>query len=135
MVHALPSPVSVAVIVLLLRQDASGTVFFAHARPDPLVAADAIVVLGGEHDRQEAYDPRLGEQGSTPTVLMSDPYGSRDSVMKKSCKPRPDIEVICRRPVPSATRGEAMMRVIVNTCGSVCFRRPPFRLIRRTRRV
>ena len=29
----------------------------------------------------------------------------------------------------------ARVRGIVNTCGSGCFRRPPFRLIRRTRRV
>ena len=110
MVRALPVPVWVAVIVLLLFVNgASGTVFFAHARPDPLVAADAIVVLGGEHDGREAYGLRLAQQGYAPTVLLSDPYASTDSVMKKSCKPRPDIEVICRRPDPSTTRGEAMM--------------------------
>ena len=110
LLSALPVPASVAVIVLLLFVNgASGTIFFAHARPDPLVHADAIVVLGGEHDGREAYGLRLAEQGYAHTVLMSDPYKSTDSVMEKSCRPRPDIEVMCQRPVPSTTRGEAVM--------------------------
>lgn len=103
-------PASIAAVVLLLfLNGASGTVLFAHARPDPIEQVDAIVVLGGEHDGRETYGLDLAEQGYAHTVLMSDPYGSKDAIMKKACRPRPDIEVICRPPVPGTTRGEAIM--------------------------
>ena len=116
---ALPVSASITVIVLLLFVNgASGTIFFAHAHPDPLERADAIVVLGGEHDGREAYGLRLAEQGYADTVLMSDPYGSTDSVMKKSCRPRSGFEVLCLPPVPSTTRGEALMaRTLAETRG------------------
>ena len=119
MLRALQVPASIAVIVLMLFVNgASGTVFFAHARPDPLVRADAIVVLSGEHDGREAFGLKLAEQGYAHTVLLSDVYGSTDSVMKPFCMPRSDIEVICQQPVPSTTRGEALMaRKLAETRG------------------
>ena len=105
-----PLPAAVyALIAVLFLNGATGTLFFAHARPDPLAKADAIVVLGGEHDGREAYGLKLAGQGYAPTVLMSDPYGPRDPVMKRYCRRQADIEVICRPPVPSTTRGEALM--------------------------
>ena len=109
-VRAGPLPAAVyALIAVLFFNGATGTLFFAHARPDPLRKADAIVVLGGEHDGREAYGLKLAGQGYAPTVLMSDPYGPRDPVMKRYCRRQADIEVICRPPVPSTTRGEALM--------------------------
>ncbi|MEH3138870.1 MAG: YdcF family protein [Mycobacterium kyogaense] len=105
-----PLPAAVyALIAVLFLNGATGTLFFAHARPDALAKADAIVVLGGEHDGREAYGLKLARQGYAPTVLMSDPYGSRDPVMKRFCRSNSDVEVICRPPVPSTTRGEALM--------------------------
>ncbi len=109
-VRAGPLPAAVyALIAVLFLNGATGTLFFAHARPDPLATVDAIVVLGGEHDGREAYGLKLAGQGYAPTVLMSDPYGPRDPVMKRYCRRQADIEVICRPPVPSTTRGEALM--------------------------
>lgn len=109
-VRAGPLPAAVyALIAVLFLNGATGTLFFAHARPDPLAKVDAIVVLGGEHDGREAYGLKLAGQGYAPTVLMSDPYGPRDPVMKRYCRRQADIEVICRPPVPSTTRGEALM--------------------------
>ncbi|KMO80457.1 YdcF family protein [Mycolicibacterium obuense] len=109
-VRAGPLPAAVyALIAVLFLNGATGTLFFAHARPDPLAKVDAIVVLGGEHDGREAYGLKLAGQGYAPTVLMSDPYGPRDPVMKRYCRHQADIEVICRPPVPSTTRGEALM--------------------------
>ena len=109
-VRAGPVPAAVyALIAVLFLNGATGTLFFAHARPDPLAKVDAIVVLGGEHDGREAYGLKLAQQGYAPTVLMSDPYGPRDPVMKRYCRRQADIEVICRPPVPSTTRGEALM--------------------------
>ncbi|KKF02459.1 YdcF family protein [Mycolicibacterium obuense] len=118
-VRAGPLPAAVyALIAVLFLNGATGTLFFAHARPDPLAKVDAIVVLGGEHDGREAYGLKLAQQGYAPTVLMSDPYGPRDPVMKRFCRRQADIEVICRPPVPSTTRGEALMtRVLAEQRG------------------
>nr|WP_231751005.1 YdcF family protein [Mycobacterium sp. NAZ190054] len=103
-------PASMAALVLLLFVNgASGTLLFAHARADPLARADAIVVLGGEHDGRENYGLDLAAQGYAPTVLLSNPYHAEDKVMRKACRPRSDIRVICRAPEPSTTLGEAMM--------------------------
>lgn len=104
-------PVVMALVVssALLVNGVSGTLLFARAKADPLAKADAIVVLGGEHDGREAYGLGLAEQGFAKTVLLSNPYHSQDKVMATACRPRSDIEVICRAPVPSTTRGEALM--------------------------
>jgi len=96
-------------MLLLLINGVSGAVLFANAEPDPLGNADAIVVLGGEHDGREAYGLDLAEAGYASTVVLSDPYGPNDIVMKKACTPRRDIDIICWAPEPSATRGEAIM--------------------------
>lgn len=98
-----------ALVLILFLNGASGTILFARAKADPLVRADAIVVLGGEHDGRENYGLKLAEQGYAGTVLISNPYSASDKVMKKACQPRADIRVICRPPVPSTTRGEALM--------------------------
>lgn len=98
-----------ALVLLLFFNGASGTILFARAKADPLNSADAIVVLGGEHDGREAYGLQLAEQGYADTVLLSNPYPSWDKTMKVACAPRSDIRVICRPPVPSTTRGEALM--------------------------
>lgn len=95
-------------VLLLFLNGASGTILFARAKADPLQRADAIVVLGGEHDGREAYGLSLAEQGYATTVLLSNPYSSKDKVMLKACAPRADIEVICQPPIPSTTRGEAL---------------------------
>ncbi len=109
-VRAGPLPAAViALVVVLFLNGSTGTLLFAHAKSDPLRKVDAIVVLGGEHDGREAYGLELAEQGYAPTVLISDPSGLRDPVMRKYCQRRADIEVICRPPVPSTTRGEALM--------------------------
>lgn len=101
--------VMATLVVLLFVNGASGTVLFARAPVDPLAAADAIVVLGGEHDGREAYGLKLTEQGYADTVVLSNPYAASDKTMKKACAPRSDIRVICRPPAPSTTRGEALM--------------------------
>lgn len=103
-------PTTIAAVVLMLfLNGASGTFLFARADPDHLTRVDAIVVLGGEHDGREAYGLKLAEQGYATNVLISNPYGPTDAVMKKACQPRQDIRMICRPPVPSTTRGEAIM--------------------------
>ncbi|UCZ91858.1 YdcF family protein [Gordonia sp. WA4-43] len=81
---------------------------------DPLRRADAIIVLGGEHDGREGYGLELAGQGYASTVLISDPYRpySPDdaALMSRVCGANTDeIEVICQVPSPSTTQGEALM--------------------------
>lgn len=88
---------------------------FYREHQDDLRPADAIVVLGGEHDGREDYGLQLAREGysTSKTVLISDPYLGRRSprevaLMDRVCGPQPGLEVICFPPDPSTTRGEAM---------------------------
>jgi uncharacterized SAM-binding protein YcdF (DUF218 family) len=87
-----------------------GYVVFGNAQDDAVSHVDAVVVLGGEHDGREGYGVALARRGLAPTVLLSDPYPAADPVMKRMCLRRNDaLEVICSRPDPLTTRGEAIM--------------------------
>ncbi|OZC49899.1 hypothetical protein CH289_17095 [Rhodococcus sp. RS1C4] len=86
-----------------------GYLTFTKARIDPITKADAIIVLGGEHDGREAYGVSLAEQGVADTVVLSDPYGPSDPYMKKYCGVTTEkYSVLCEEPIPSTTRGEAI---------------------------
>lgn len=91
-----------------------GYQLFYRDHQDTLRHADAIVVLGGEHDGREDYGLQLAEQGYADTVLISNPYDTPHNpdggaLMKRVCSAGTDrIEVICFAPDPSTTRGEAM---------------------------
>ncbi|MGB7361805.1 MAG: YdcF family protein [Rhodococcus sp. (in: high G+C Gram-positive bacteria)] len=75
--------------------------------------ADAIVVLGGDHDGREEYALGLAEQGYAPQVVFSDPYTGRGvgpysdgEYMTNLCNGTYDFTVTCFVPDPSTTRGE-----------------------------
>lgn len=88
----------------------TGFILFSNARIDPLQRSDAVVVLGGEHDGREDYGISLARNGWAPTVVISNPYPAWDPVMKRVCgESGGGVEVICLRPFPSTTRGEAEM--------------------------
>lgn len=97
-------------LALALVIGISGFFVFKNARSDPLRLADAVVVLGGEHDGREDYGLSLAREGWAPTVVISNPYPADDSVMRRVCgRPGSGVEVICLRPSPLTTRGEADM--------------------------
>jgi uncharacterized SAM-binding protein YcdF (DUF218 family) len=99
-----------AAVVILLAVGISGQSLFANATDDELVSADAVVVLGGEHDGREAYGVALAQTLGARFVLLSNPYPDNDPIMRNLCGRRPQgIEVVCRAPEPKTTRGEAMM--------------------------
>lgn len=103
--------VAVAVVVaLMLLIGISGYFVFTNASADPLQRADAVVVLGGEHDGREEYGISLARYGWAPTVVLSNPYGASDPVMQRVCtEATGGIEVLCERPLSLTTRGEAEM--------------------------
>lgn len=99
----------VVVAITLVDMGLSGYLVFTNAKTDRLQHADAIIVLGGDHDGREDYGLTLARQGWARTVIMSDPYEDSDPVMKRVCQKAADVEVQCLRPDPLTTRGEAAM--------------------------
>jgi uncharacterized SAM-binding protein YcdF (DUF218 family) len=98
------------VVALLLLIGISGYFMFTNASADALQKADAIVVLGGEHDGREDYAIGLARDGWAPTVVLSNPYPDDDLIMQRVCTGQGGgIEVLCERPDPVTTRGEAEM--------------------------
>lgn len=93
--------------IILVDMGISGYFVFANAKIDQLEHADAIIVLGGEHDGREDYGLQLAREGWAPTVVLSNPYLQGDAVMKRVCRSPEDVEVICFKPEPGTTRGEA----------------------------
>ena len=98
-----------ALLIVAIDVAVSGYLLFANATVDALQPADAIIVLGGEHDGREDYGIALARQGWAGTVVLSDPYDDWDPVMKRVCRPVGNVDVMCLRPDPLTTRGEAMM--------------------------
>jgi uncharacterized SAM-binding protein YcdF (DUF218 family) len=99
-----------AIVVVLLAVGVSGYFLFTRAQDDEIRQADAIVVLGGEHDGRERYGLDLAQQVGARTVLLSNSYAASDSVMASLCNSTVQgLRVLCRIPVPPTTRGEALM--------------------------
>ncbi|MFG1930521.1 YdcF family protein [Mycobacterium sp. NPDC048908] len=101
--------IAAIVVALAVLMGVSGMAVFTNAKVDQLQRADAVVVLGGEHDGREDYGIELARGGWAPTVVISDAYAKDDPVMDRVCKPQPAIEVICARAPQMNTRGEAQM--------------------------
>jgi uncharacterized SAM-binding protein YcdF (DUF218 family) len=99
--------VVVTAVIVMVDMGISGFVVFTNAAVDPLVKADAIIVLGGEHDGREDYGLSLARAGWAPTVVLSNPYPDDDPVMRRVCNVV-DVDVSCLRPEPLTTRGEAL---------------------------
>jgi uncharacterized SAM-binding protein YcdF (DUF218 family) len=98
------------VVGLLGLMGASGFILFTNAPVDRLQRADAVVVLGGEHDGREDYGISLAHEGWAPNVVLSDPYPITDPVMRRACaQSGGGVEVLCVRPSLLTTRGEAEM--------------------------
>jgi uncharacterized SAM-binding protein YcdF (DUF218 family) len=97
-------------VVIVVLNGVAGYIIFGNAADSAVSHVDAVVVLGGEHDGREGYGLALARQGLASTVVLSDPYPSADPLMTQICLRRYDaVEVICSRPDPATTRGEAIM--------------------------
>lgn len=90
---------------------------FDNPRTDPPAASDAVFVLGPPDPTRMELAYQLVEQEQVADVLlianpapMNSEHPSIYDYYEKSeyCKPRKDIEVICFRPSPSTTQGEAL---------------------------
>jgi uncharacterized SAM-binding protein YcdF (DUF218 family) len=100
-----------AVVVVFLAASLGVAGYFLFTRPhsDPLVKADAIVVLGGDMDGRIEYGLSLARLGYAHTVVLSDAYKPNNARIARGCRSgTAQITVVCFRPDPFTTRGEAM---------------------------
>lgn len=102
--------ITTVVTVMVVLNGAAGYIILGNAADSARSRVDAIVVLGGEHDGREGYGLTLARQGLASAVVLSDPYPAADPLMRRMCLRRNDaVEVVCSRPDPATTRGEAIM--------------------------
>ena len=99
-------------VALLTVLAVAGYFLFTRPHVDPLAKADAIVVLGGDNDGRLEYGLGLAEQGYADTVVLANSYDGHDEDRRdyaKACASGTGkVTVICFRPDPYTTRGEAM---------------------------
>ncbi|MGC0362815.1 uncharacterized SAM-binding protein YcdF (DUF218 family) [Rhodococcus sp. 27YEA15] len=91
---------------LVVAATAAGWPVYVNPVIDVPEKADAIIVLGGDHDGREEYGLSLAEQGYAPQIIFSNPYRSTDAKMNAICGGTYDFELSCFKPDPSTTRGE-----------------------------
>lgn len=95
-------------VAVLIVAGIGGYLWLGRIGDDPLQPADAVIVLAGTHDGRESYGLELARQTGAGTLVLSDPYPANDPVMRRACTGRHrSVTVLCRRPVPATTRGEA----------------------------
>ncbi|WP_167105487.1 YdcF family protein [Mycobacterium sp. DL592] len=103
---------AVVAVALVIAPGIAGYFLFTRSHADPLVKADAIVVLGGENDGRLQYGLSLAKQGYASTVVLSNSYENdpqASAEFAQACASgTATITVVCFRPDPYTTRGEAM---------------------------
>jgi uncharacterized SAM-binding protein YcdF (DUF218 family) len=80
--------------------------------------ADAIIVLGGFGTKPIHKGFALATEGVADTVVVSDPYDPNTTISRDACAETHDFEVLCFRPNPNTTQGEArQIRVLMEERG------------------
>jgi hypothetical protein len=105
------TPTLVTLLVLTLLIGIGGYRLYVAPTVDQLApgrTVDAVVALGGVVE-SATYAQQLVQQGAAPVLVLSDPYpdGAAAAVDQACEQPAVDYRVICFRPDPSTTRGEA----------------------------
>lgn len=103
---------AVVVVALVVAPGVAGYFLFTRPHGDPLSKADAIVVLGGENDGRLQYGLNLAREGYADTVVLSNSYDGDEQAradFRQACASgTATIAVVCFKPDPYTTRGEAM---------------------------
>ncbi|MEV6768619.1 YdcF family protein [Nocardia sp. NPDC051030] len=100
--------VLLAVCLLIGAAAGAGIPVYAQPQIDQLRRADAVFVLGGEGFARYPYGLSLGAAGWAPTVVLSNPYGTDNDWLTRTCQTRQTgFELECFVPDPPTTKGEA----------------------------
>lgn len=98
-----------SVVVVVGTALTYGSLVLMRTPDDPVTKADAVVVLGGDHDGREAFGVDLAKRLSAGTVVLSDPHPRPDPLMDELCDSLQDgVQVMCEVVTPATTRGEAI---------------------------
>jgi len=84
----------------------ASALLFVWPRQDRPKRADAVIVLSGSHSRLDT-GLRLMRHGVAPTLVISDGMERGWVRANRLCEGRARLRVICFRPSPYSTRGEA----------------------------
>jgi DUF218 domain len=79
------------------------------APTDPVQPADALVVFAGGRGERLSKAVALLQQGAAPVLVISNGRDPRWPAANRLCASRQRFEVVCPRPDPDTTRGEARM--------------------------
>lgn len=97
----------VALLALAVALATATAVLFVWPREDAPVRADAVIVLAGGRSKRLAKGLRLMERGVAPTLVISDGRDPYWPQANRLCDGPAPFTVICFRPAPYSTRGEA----------------------------
>lgn len=111
-----PARVAAALVVVVGGWLAVCWVVLEHPRTEEPAPSDALLVLGPPDTQRMATAQELMERGIAPVLVIATPDAQPDDPPamvqyyedKDFCTPRTDYEVICFKPNPSTTQGEAM---------------------------
>ena len=97
-----------AIVIVLLALGVASVPLFILYDGEPLPKADAVVVLAGSDDRLPV-GRELVEAGVAPALVVSDGLDPRWTAANRLCRFERQLRVLCPRPEPYSTRGEARM--------------------------
>jgi uncharacterized SAM-binding protein YcdF (DUF218 family) len=101
------SRLSIVVAFLVLAWLAWSAVLFVWPRENEPGQADAVIVLSGARDPRLAKGLELMRAGVAPTLVISDGKAKGWSEGNRLCDGQARFAVVCFRPKPYSTRGEA----------------------------
>ena len=94
-------------LVLLLAFAGATVYLFVFPHLDRVTHADAVVVLSGGRTDRLPKGLKLVQRGVAPTLVISDGLAKDYPQANALCRGREPFEVICFKPDPYSTRGEA----------------------------
>lgn len=98
---------SIALVLVAALAVASVPLFILYD-DDEVTRADAVVVLAGEK-RRLPVALELIERGVAPVLVISDGLDPRWTQANRLCRFGGPVKVVCARPDPYSTRGEAQL--------------------------
>lgn len=101
-------PLLLIVLVLAAALAVASVPLFILYDDDAVTRADAVVVLAGEK-RRLPVAVELVERGVAPVLVISDGLDPRWTQANRLCRFGGTMKVVCARPDPYSTRGEAQL--------------------------
>jgi len=99
-------PLIAIAFVLVAAMSVASVPLFILYEDDRLTMADAVIVLAGQEERLPVA-LEIFERGVAPTLVISDGLDPRWTAANRLCRFGDPRRIVCVRPDPYSTRGEA----------------------------